>query len=107
MEGRSSVRRREEKKPTAAERSAEDGGWKRPRGSEKEDGWEREQWPETEMESAGGGTGRWDARPKRRPSQSPVAAEQRWRRAARAAPEMERLGQQGVGEVAAVAIARG
>jgi hypothetical protein len=103
MEGRSAARRREEKKPTAEEGS-EEGAWKRPRGSEREDGWEREQWPETEMDSTGaggrssksereaGGAGRWEARPKRRPSQSPAAAAQRWRSAARAAPEMERLG---------------
>ena len=53
-EGRSAVRRREEKKPTAEEGS-EEGGWNWPRGSEREEGCEREQWPEMEMESAGAG----------------------------------------------------
>jgi hypothetical protein len=54
MVGRSAVRRREEKKPMGAGEEDE-GGWKRPRESEREEGWEREQWPETEMESAGAG----------------------------------------------------
>nr|CAB3459127.1 unnamed protein product [Digitaria exilis] len=55
MEGRSAVRRREEKKPRVEEDGSREGGWKRPRGSEREDGWEREQWPEPEMVSAGEG----------------------------------------------------
>jgi hypothetical protein len=54
MEGRSAVRRREEKKPMGAG-AGEEWGWKRPRESERDEGWEREQWPETEMESAGPG----------------------------------------------------
>uniref|UniRef100_A0A0A9DNH4 Uncharacterized protein n=1 Tax=Arundo donax TaxID=35708 RepID=A0A0A9DNH4_ARUDO len=56
MEGRSGVRRREEKKPTGAGFVAgTERGWKRPRGSERKEGLETEQWPETEMDTAGAG----------------------------------------------------
>jgi hypothetical protein len=43
MEGRRAVGRREEKKPTGTEAEVGEGGLKWPRGSEREEGLEREQ----------------------------------------------------------------
>jgi hypothetical protein len=52
MEGRRGARRREEKKPSGG---GEEGGsgWWRPRGLVREEGWEREERPETVMVMGG------------------------------------------------------
>ena len=52
MEGRRGARRRDEKKPRG-EGEEGGGGLGRPRGSEREHGLEREEWPEMEMKRHG------------------------------------------------------
>jgi hypothetical protein len=62
MGGRGGARRREEKKPTGGGEEEGDGGWKRPREVVREEGWEREEWPETVMDMGGAeSSGAWSS----------------------------------------------